>query len=389
MVTLFQGMAPSSAALVITILFTIAIGIAEWLHQRRVQRVAYLAFGEEGRPRRWVYAVPVIRMLSVALAVWGMAVLLFLEPSAVDKEPTSEASKHLLVCLDASPSMFVEDAGPDGKTKRAIWAGEVIQAILDRLDTETTRVTVFAVYTKSIPVIEDTFDMNVVRNLLDGLPLYAAFESGSTKLSTGINDALTYAKQWKPDSSTLLIVSDGDSDERPQIRSIPSSIADTIIVGVGDPVRPTMISGHRSTQDVASLKSLASKMKGFYHQGNNKHLPSNILKKLTMIRPRIGEGMGLREWAVLCIGIGGSILAMLGPALLLFGRRSSAHPVVQTKQKTITSATGRKTGPNAGVALAKPIVEKGASCCCGFGGGVCGRLSQYLRWCFISGQASR
>jgi len=361
MVTLFQGMAPSSAALVITILFTIAIGIAEWLHQRRVQRVAYLAFGEEGRPRRWVYAVPVIRILSVALAVWGMAVLLFLEPSAVDKEPTSEASKHLLVCLDASPSMFVEDAGPDGKTKRAIWAGEVIQAILDRLDTETTRVTVFAVYTKSIPVIEDTFDMNVVRNLLDGLPLYAAFESGSTKLSTGINDALTYAKQWKPDSSTLLIVSDGDSDERPQIRSIPSSIADTIIVGVGDPVRPTMISGHRSTQDVASLKSLASKMKGFYHQGNNKHLPSNILNKLTMIRPRIGEGMGLREWAVLCIGIGGSILAMLGPALLLFGRRSSAHPVVQTKQKTITSATGRKTGPNAGVDFAKPIVEKGAS----------------------------
>lgn len=80
-----------------------------------------------------------------------------------------------------------------------------------------------------------------------------------------------------------------------------------------------------------------------------------------MIRPRIGEGMGLREWAVLCIGIGGSILAILGPALLLFGRRSSAHPVVQTKQKTITSATGRKTGPNAGVAFAKPIVEKGAS----------------------------
>jgi hypothetical protein len=305
--------------------------------------------------------VPIVRTLSVAVAVWGMAVLLFLESSAVDKEPTSEASKHLLVCLDASPSMFVEDSGPDGKTKRAIWAGEVIQAILDRLDTETTRVTVFAVYTKSIPVIEDTFDMNVVRNLLDGLPLYAAFESGSTKLSTGINDALTYAKQWKPDSSTLLIVSDGDSDERPQIRSIPSSIADTIIVGVGDPVRPTMISGHRSTQDVASLKSLATKMKGVYHQGNNKHLPSNILNKLTMIRPRIGEGMGLREWAVLCIGIGGSILAMLGPALLLFGRRSSAHPVVQLKQKTTSLATVRKHQPSAGVDFAKPLVEKGAS----------------------------
>jgi hypothetical protein len=342
-------------------LFAVAIGVAEWLHQRRVQRVAFLAFGEDGRPRRWVYAVPSLRTISVAIAVWGMAVLIFLEPSAVDKEPTSEASKHLLVCLDASPSMFVEDSGPDGKTKRAIWAGEVIQAILDRLDTETTRVTVFAVYTKSIPVIEDTFDMNVVRNLLDGLPLYAAFDSGSTKLSTGINDALAYAKQWKPDSSTLLIVSDGDSDERPQIRSIPSSIADTIIVGVGDPIRPTMISGHRSTQDVASLKSLATKMKGVYHQGNNKHLPSNVLNKLTMIRPRIGEGMGLREWAVLCIGIGGSILAMLGPALLLFGKSASAHPAVQIKQKITPSADNLRTPPTVGVVLAKSFVEKGAS----------------------------
>ncbi|MFN7451162.1 MAG: hypothetical protein ACK5RF_22970 [Pirellula sp.] len=361
MVTLFQGMAPSSAALVIALLFTVAVALAEWLHQRRVVRVAYLAFGDKGGPRRWVYSVPVLRTLSVALAVWGMAVLLFLEPSAVDKEPTSEASKHLLVCLDASPSMFVEDSGPDGKTKRAIWAGEVIQAILDRLDTETTRVTVFAVYTKSIPVIEDTFDMNVVRNLLDGLPLYAAFDSGSTKLSTGIKDALTYAKQWKPDSSTLLIVSDGDSDERPQIRSIPSSIADTIIVGVGDPVRPTVISGHRSTQDVASLKSLASKMKGVYHQGNNKHLPTNILNKLTMVRPRIGEGMGLREWAVWCIGIGGSILAMLGPSLLLFGKRASAHPVVQTNPKTGIATTGWRKRPKAGFDFAKTFVEKGAS----------------------------
>jgi Ca-activated chloride channel family protein len=361
MVTLFQEMAPASAAFLIAIPFAVAIIIAEWLHQRRVKRVAFLAFGEDGRPRRWVFAVPTIRTISATVIVWGMAALFFLEPSAVEKEPTSEASKHLLVCLDASPSMFVQDSGPDGKTKRAIWAGEVIQAILDRLDTETTRVTVFAVYTKSIPVIEDTFDMNVVRNLLDGLPLYAAFESGSTKLSTGINDALTYAKQWKPDSSTLLIVSDGDSDERPQIRSIPSSIADTIIVGVGDPVRPTMISGHRSTQDVASLKSLALKMKGVYHQGNNKHLPSNILNKLTMIRPRIGEGMGLREWAVLCIGIGGSVLAMIGPALLMFGKRASAHPVVQSKKATAVSVNRLGARSIAGVVLANPIVEKGTS----------------------------
>jgi Ca-activated chloride channel homolog len=361
MVTLFKELPPVTAALLLAIQFAVAIAIAEWIHQRRVQRVAFLAFGEDGRSRRWVVAVPVMRTICAAAVMWGMVVLLLLEPSAVEKDPTSEASKHLLVCLDASPSMFVEDSGPNGKTKRAIWAGEVIQAILDRLDTETTRVTVFAVYTKSIPVIEDTFDMNVVRNLLDGLPLYAAFESGPTKLSTGINDALAYAKQWKPNSSTLLIVSDGDSDERPQIRSIPSSIADTIIVGVGDPIRPTMVSGHRSTQDVASLKALASKLKGFYHQGNNKHLPSNVLNRLAMVRPRIGEGMGLREWAVLCIGVGGVILALIGPALLLFGKRAAAHPVVQRNHKiaVLPDRTGGRT--IAGIGVTGTLIEKGAS----------------------------
>ncbi len=56
--------------------------------------------------------------------------------------------------------------------------------------------------------------MNVVRNVLDGLPLYAAFEAGPTKLSSGVNDALAYARKWKADSATLLVISDGDSEEQ-------------------------------------------------------------------------------------------------------------------------------------------------------------------------------
>ncbi len=308
-------------------LLAVLVGIAEALHTQRIKRVAHLAFGRSGRARVWTALAPVVRVFAAAALAWGFIVLALLPPRVIEKEPTQEASKHLLVCLDASPSMFVEDSGADGKTKRAIWAGNVIQAILDRLDTETTRVTVFAVYTKSIPVIEDTFDMNVVRNVLDGLPLYAAFEAGPTKLSSGVNEALVYARKWKAKSATLLVISDGDSEETVNIRSIPPSIADTIVVGVGDPVRPTMIAGHRSIQDTSSLKSLATKLKGIYHQGNNKHLPSQVLDRLTMIKPRIGEGMGLRELALLCLSVGGLALCGLGPALLLFGRSHREHAV--------------------------------------------------------------
>lgn len=316
------------------LLMAVVVSGAEWLHAVRIQRVAHLAFGASGRPRLWVAIAPIVRVLSSMAATWGLIVLYVLPPRIIDKEPTQEASKHLLVCLDASPSMFVEDAGADGKTKRAIWAGAVLQAILDRLDTETTRVTVFAVYTKSIPVIEDTFDMNVVRNVLDGLPLYAAFEAGPTKLSSGVNEALSYARQWKANSATLVVISDGDSEESLNVRAIPPSIADAIVIGVGDPVRPTMIAGHRSTQDTSSLKSLATKLKGIYHQGNNKHLPSKVLDKLTMIRPRIGEGLGLRELALLSIAVGGSGLCFIGPALQLFGRNTRQHPV-QVGRKSV------------------------------------------------------
>ena len=311
---------PAWLGLIIASIAALAMVVAEWLHAQRSRRVARLAFGATGRPRLWVVVTPAVRVVAVTLLAWGLTVLLLLSPEAIEKEPTQDASKHLLVCLDASPSMYVEDAGPSGKIKRSMWAGEVIQAILDRLDTETTRVTVFAVYTKSLPVIEDTFDMNVVRNLLDGLPLYAAFTAGPTKLSSGVNDALLYARQWKANSATLLVISDGDSEESVNIRGIPPSIADTIVVGVGDPVRPTMVAGHRSTQDTQSLKLLANKLKGIYHQGNSKHLPSSVLSELTMIRPRIGEGLGMRELAIVCIGAGGIALGLVGPMLILLGR---------------------------------------------------------------------
>ncbi len=321
---------PAIVAAIVALSLALLVGLAEWLHSQRIARVAYLAFGSQGSSRSWVALAPVARVLAASAVAFGLTVLGLMQPAAIEKQPTHEASKHLLVCLDASPSMYVADSGPDGKQKRAVWAGAVIQAILDRLDTETTRVTVFAVYTKSIPVIEETFDMNVVRNLLDGLPLFAAFDSGPTRLSSGVSEALNYARKWPPRSATLLVISDGDSEERTEVRSIPSSISNTIVVGVGDPARPTMVSGHRSIQDIGSLKSLAAKLKGRYHQGNNKHLPSEVLNQLTMVRPRISDGLGLREVAMTCIAVGGCLLTLIGPALHLFGRKSQNLAMVPT-----------------------------------------------------------
>lgn len=356
---------PVIASLIAAIVVAMGVALAEWLHRKRVAKVRFLAFGAAGEPRRWTLMAAWVIVPASAAVAFGAMLVFLTEPEPMDERPTAESSRHLLICLDASPSMFVEDAGPDGKQKRSVRAGELIQGILDRIDTETTRVTVFAVYTKSIPVIEETFDMNVVRNLLVGLPLYAAFTAGPTKLSSGVNDALEHARPWKPGSTALLIISDGDSEEKTGIRAVPASIADVIVVGVGDPVRPTLIAGHRSVQETGSLKSLAARLKGVFHQGNSRHLPDDVIERMALTRPRVSDVMGLRDTALWCLAIGGSLLALMNPALQLLGRRRTKQlPVCVTGgggAHVIRSETGRSRLPdsNSGSGLGSGLAMKG------------------------------
>jgi Ca-activated chloride channel family protein len=121
--------------MVIAVLVGGVAALAEWFHARRVERVAKLAFGPEGKPAAWTVAAPVVRCVGIALAAWGALVLAGLDPVEVETTPNPRASRQLLICLDVSPSMQIKDAGPDAeKISRARWAGKLTQAILDRLD---------------------------------------------------------------------------------------------------------------------------------------------------------------------------------------------------------------------------------------------------------------
>ena len=294
---------------------------AEWLHARRMARVARLAFGQTGRPALWALAAPHLRVAAVAATAWGAATLLMYDPVERDDRPAREASKHLLVCLDVSPSMMLKDAGPGPeKVSRGVWAGKLVQGILDRLDTDTTRVTLFAFYTSGLPVVQETFDKEVVRNALDGLPMYVAFEPGATDVNKGVAAALDHARIWPRNSAMLVVVSDGDTSAGRDPISRPDSIADAIVIGVGDPYRPTIINGHASRQDAPSLRQLAARLGGMYHNGNVKHLPSAVLDGLSVTSPRASEAVSLRDAALVAAGAGSSVLALLGPALILLGR---------------------------------------------------------------------
>lgn len=307
--------------LLIAIGVALLVAVGEGLHARRVGRVARLAFGELGRPALWTFVVPFARIGAAGLATWGLLFLATYDPIEIDRRPSKKASRHLLVCLDVSPSMQIKDSGPETeKLKRAQWAGKLVQGVLDRLDMETTRITLVGFYTDARVILNETFDKAVVSNALDGLPLYVGFEPGATDVQKGVNRALELARVWPRDSATLLVVSDGDTPSNASMGTIPDSIADSIVIGVGDPVISSLVGGHSSRQDTMSLKQLAARLGGYYHEGNKRHVPSEVLDALTMIQPRMTDGIGLRDVALAATGVGCGVLGLAGPALMMFGR---------------------------------------------------------------------
>ncbi|MBL9147583.1 MAG: VWA domain-containing protein [Phycisphaerae bacterium] len=335
-------------AFLVAAMAALLAALAEWLHARRVRRVERLAFGPKG-PAAWTVVVPPLRVLAFALTTWGAMVLVFYTSERTSTKARREASQHLLVALDVSPSMHLADSGPrtglssaartPGATtalapgskpermKRAAWAGELVKGILDRLDPDTTRMSVVAFYSDALPIVTETFEKEVVANILDGLPMYVAFEGGGTNVAKGIEKAFEIARPWPEKSATLVIVSDGDSMDAKLPGRRPDSIADVIVIGVGDPKSALMVGGHRSRQDAESLKRIALQLGGIYHDGNERQLPSSVLDGLSMITPQGADAIGLREMALLAVGVGGGVLAFLGPTLLLFGtRRSSRGP---------------------------------------------------------------
>ena len=310
------------AQVIATFVVILVVAMAEWLHARRVARVARLAFGPSGSPAPWVRATPVLRTLAAGAATWGLLFLATFDPIETDRKPSRIASKHLLVALDVSPSMQIKDAGPDNvKVSRAAWAGRVVQGILDRLDMETTRITVVAFYTDVLPIVQDTFDKEVIRNALDGLPMWIAFEPGPTDVQKGVAKSLDFARPWPRGSATLVVVTDGDANAPSVPAYVPDSIADTIVLGVGDSSRASTVGGHSSRQNPTSLQQLALRLNGIYHNGNVRHVPSEVLDRLTMIQPRVSDTLSTRDLALVAAGFGCFTLALLGPAMTLFGRR--------------------------------------------------------------------
>ena len=303
--------------------------LCELWHARRMTRLGHLAFGpgSGGRPRAWVRALPFARAGAAAVLVWGLAVLLDLPPKFAGNEAVVDApaEHHLVVVLDVSPSMHLKDGGPKGDQTRAERARTLLRSILDRTDTVHTRVSVVAFYSDAKPVVVDTYDLNVLHNILDDLPLEHAFKAGKTNLYKGVELAFDLARPWREKSTTVVVASDGDTLP-PSGRPLqPPSVASVLVLGVGNPHKGLFIDGHSSRQDRTSLNRLALQLSGQYHDGNTRHVPSSLLNEFARsLSPRAAASLGTRALALYAVGIGSVLLALCSPLLALFGVRGRA-----------------------------------------------------------------
>ncbi len=308
-------------ALLIALAVLIVVLAAELLHARRTQRVARLAFGPSERPRGWVYAAPWLKGLAIGSLVWGLLTLLGLEPKVhkANEIPESEM-KHLVLLLDVSPSMQLVDAGLEKNISRRQRAYALMQSFFERVQLPEYRTSIIAVYNGAKPVVIDTKDREVINNILEDLPMQYAFAAGKTELFTGLEEVVNIVKDFPPKSTVLMLLTDGDTVPASGMPKMPRSVEDVLVIGVGDPLKGVFFNGRQSRQDASTLRQLAIRMGGTYHDGNTKHLSTTLIRSLAKAETKsVFEKLSIREYALLAIGVGGTVYAFLPLMLHFFG----------------------------------------------------------------------
>ena len=259
----------------------------------------------------------------MAAAAWGLLTLMNITPKVYKAKTVQEAEiQHIVIVLDVSPSMKLEDAGNNGSISRRRQAFNLMESFFKRVPMDQMRLSLIAVYNGAKPVVVDTRDADVVRNFLDGVDMYTAFESGKTHLFDGLQLAAELSKPWRRDSTTIILLSDGDTVPAKGMPQMPKAVKNTLVVGIGNPVTGTFLDGKNSKQDSSTLRQIALRLGGQYHNGNEKNIPGETINNLTAVEQ---EGpfkkLGRREYALATLTISSIMLALLPVMLVQFGTR--------------------------------------------------------------------
>ena len=293
--------------------------LTEWIHSRRARKAAKLAFGPRGKALGWTTIVPVLRALCMSVMMWSLLTLL-LEHFGVTGggiEP-KDSSENVFLVLDFSPSMMLEDSGPDSDITRKQRMRDVVNALVDRLG-EHVHYSIICFQSRTYPICEKVFDKEVVRNMLNDLPIEIAMEKGPTDLGRAINESLELAAaidgkkpRYKKKSITYVLVTDGDSLEIEALNRLPKSIKKAFVLGVGNTEKGIAVGGHYSRQEPLTLRYLARHLGGEYINVNEKHLPSSVMGSLRAVAgASAGEGISRSDMALILFAIMTVIYALV------------------------------------------------------------------------------
>ena len=299
-----------------------AIGVAavaaigEWLHARRVARLSRLAFGPAGQPRNWTKAAPPLRVLAMAGAAWALFTLIAYNNLSRDRDRKAAVTRHLMVLLDVSPSMQLADAGENGEQRRCVRAAEVLQSVLNRVPGDNVRFSAASFYTEARMLANECQDRELIIHFAADVPFYFTFKPGKTDLLKSLNQAGDFMKDWPRKSTTVLVLTDGDSVPPVGLKPLPSAVSEILFAGVGEPGRGTFIDGHLSRQDTANLSQLARRLGGKYFDANARQIPSEALQTLNSEDPRSAKWQADRRLVALTVlALSAGILCLL-PLLL-------------------------------------------------------------------------
>ena len=331
MVTQMTSETIQTYALGAAILIAAVAAMGEWLHTRRIIRLGTLAFGPAGRPRRWTALAPVLRVVALAGIAWSLVTLTAFNNRGRERERHGNTTRHLMVLLDVSPSMFIGDAGESGKQRRAERAGDVLKSVLNRVPGDNIRFSAAGFYTEARMLVKECEDRELILHLTAGTPFHITYQPGKTDLLKSLNETGKMMKDWPRKSTTLLVISDGDSVPPKGLEAMPSAVAEVIIAGVGDPGRGTFLDGHMSRQDAANLSQLARRLGGNFHDCNMRHVPDERLRKLNE------EPAGAAKWrsdvrllALAVLAVSSATLCLLPVLLELLGSAWRPRPPATT-----------------------------------------------------------
>ncbi len=312
----------------VAIFVLICAASAEILHARRIARAGRLIFSRGAKISpvgRWA---PWCRVAAYSAFAWSCVILLQVDPqprqtlerSTLKADPAS--FKRIVILLDVSPSMWIEDAS-GGKKSRLQRAGNVVSDALLRVASEQARVSLVAFYTDVKPVVIDAVDTDLIHHLLTEMTLVSAFEDGTTDLLAGLQGVFDLAKDWRPGSATLIVVTDGDSVSQRTMPEKPSSISNVLVVGVGDSSSAgTYIDGHYSRQETSVLSDIATRLSGAYCNVNQGDLPNIAVKDMAGTLPMHGGRQVSMRWvALVVIAVSCVLIMAVSPLLACFGVR--------------------------------------------------------------------